>query len=207
VLWNRPASWLGTDGPLTWREADPRRSRFDERGLHSETAEHLILIGHFGICFTFHFCQRNGWRGSARGVAIAKSRVPRSSALICAHLAARQPLRRDSSNSSCLRSQTSECWPGPGLSFSFLRLSRFECRRISNDSNSVARNARSFQAAFSITRCRCSCGGCNKNSSAARLISCRMSIGSPDAEATETEVGRVLLDCPHENRHGSDSFR
>jgi hypothetical protein len=41
--------------------------------------------------------------------------------------------------------------PDPAFSFSFLELSRFERRKISNGSNRDVCNAPSFQAAFSTT--------------------------------------------------------
>src|SRR5207249_10317530 len=48
-------------------------------------------------------------------------------------------------------SQIPNSRPDPVSSFSFLQLSWFEWRKISNGSNRAVRNAPSFQAAFSTT--------------------------------------------------------
>jgi hypothetical protein len=63
-------------------------------------------------------------------------------------------------------SQTSKSRPDPTFSFSFLQLSRFEWRKISNGSNRAVCNAPFFQAAFSTTvwsNRRCSEAGCSRN--------------------------------------------
>jgi hypothetical protein len=64
---------------------------------------------------------------------------------------------------SYLRSQTAKSRPDPLFSFSFLELSWFEWRKISNGSNRAVCNAPFFQAAFSTTlwsKRRCSTAGC-----------------------------------------------
>ena len=76
-------------------------------------------------------------------------------------------------------SQTFKSRPDPSMSFSLLRLSWFECRRIWNGSNSVVCNAPSRQVADSIINCkrrRCSEKGCSRNNSEARLVSRMISI-------------------------------
>ena len=76
-------------------------------------------------------------------------------------------------------SQIPNSRPDPVSSFSFLQLSWFEWRKISNGSNRAVRNAPSFQAAFSTiiwSNRRCSTAGCWRNNSLAWLVSRSMSM-------------------------------
>ena len=97
-------------------------------------------------------------------------------------------VERKSWKTAFLGSQTSKSRPDPPFCLSFLELSWFERRRISNGSNRVVRNAAPCQAAFSTTtrsNRRCSAAGCCKNNSLARLVSLVMVL---DGKTEQTAV-------------------